>query len=124
MFSSILTGCINGVEGQIIRAEVDVSTGLPGFSLVGSLSGEVREARERVQVALRNGGYHIPPNKITVNLSPADIRKEGTGFDVPIAVGLLQSMGYFDEKFNPIKENCRSIKRMLIATLNTSRKNI
>jgi len=98
MFSSILTGCISGVDAAIIHAEVDVSTGLPGFSLVGSLSSEVREARERVQVSLKNVGYHIPPNKITINLSPADLRKEGTGYDVPIAVGLLQSLGYFEEK--------------------------
>lgn len=98
MYSSILTGCISGIDAAIVHAEVDVSTGLPGFSLVGSLSSEVREAKERVQVALKNAGYHIPPNKITINLSPADLRKEGTGYDVPIAVGLLQSMGYFDEK--------------------------
>ncbi len=98
MYSSILTGCISGLDAAIIHAEVDISTGLPGFSLVGSLSNEVKEARERVQVALKNVGFHIPPNKITVNLSPANIRKEGTGFDVPIAIGLLQAMGHFTEK--------------------------
>lgn len=98
MFSSILTGCISGIDAALVHAEVDVSTGLPGFSMVGSLSSEVRESRERVQVALKNVGYHIPPHKITVNLSPADLRKEGTGYDVPIAIGLLQSMEYFDAK--------------------------
>lgn len=95
MYSSILTGCISGMDAAIIRTEVDISTGLPGFLLVGSLGSEVKEARERVQVALKNTGYHIPPNKITVNLSPANIKKDGTGFDVPIAVGLLQAMGCF-----------------------------
>lgn len=96
MFSSILTGCISGIDAAIIHTEVDISTGLPGFSLVGSLGSEVREARERVQVALKNAGFHIPPNKITVNLSPANLRKEGTGFDVPIAIGILASMGCFE----------------------------
>ena len=58
--------------------------------MVGSLGNEAKEARERVQVALKNCGYSIPPNKVTINLSPANIRKEGTGYDVPIAIGLLQ----------------------------------
>ena len=97
MYSSILTGCISGIDAAIIQVEVDISTGLPGFLLVGSLGNEVKEARERVQVALKNVGFHIPPNKITVNLSPANIRKEGTGFDVPIAIGLLHAMGFFSE---------------------------
>lgn len=98
MFSSILTGGLNGMEAYLLRAEVDISSGLPGFCMVGSLSNEVREAKERVQVALKNAGYDIPPNKVTINLSPANIRKEGTGYDVPIAVGILQSLGYFEEK--------------------------
>lgn len=98
MYQSILTGCLRGVDGDIVCAEVDVSTGLPGISMVGSLSTEAREAKERVIVALKNGGFEVPPNKITINLSPADIRKEGTGFDLPIAVGLLACLGFFDEK--------------------------
>jgi len=65
--------------------------------MVGSLSGEVRESKERVQVALKNAGFDIPPTHITVNLSPADCRKEGTAFDLPIAVGILQAMGFFAE---------------------------
>lgn len=98
MFSSVLTGGLNGMEAYLLHAEVDISTGLPGFCMVGSLSNEVKEAKERVQVALKNAGFDIPPNKITINLSPANIRKEGTGYDVPIAVGLLLSLGYFEEK--------------------------
>jgi len=103
MFSSVLTGGLNGMEAYLLCAEVDISSGLPGFSMVGSLSNEVREAKERVQVALKNAGYDMPPNKVTVNLSPANIRKEGTGYDLPIAIGILQSLGYFD------KEACESI---------------
>lgn len=97
MFSSILTGGLNGMEAYLLHAEVDISNGLPGFCMVGSLCNEVREAKERVQVALKNAGYDIPPNKVTINLSPANIRKEGTGYDVPIAVGILQSLGYFEK---------------------------
>lgn len=98
MFSSIMTGCVAGMEAFLLRAEVDSSNGLPGFSMVGSLGNEAKEAKERVQVALKNAGYHIPPNKITINLSPANIRKDGTGYDVPIAVGILHSLGFFDAK--------------------------
>ena len=98
MFSSILTGCVAGMEAFLLHAEVDVSNGLPGFCMVGSLGNEAKEARERVQVALKNCGYSIPPNKVTINLSPANIRKEGTGYDVPIAIGLLQDLGYFEEE--------------------------
>lgn len=96
MFSSVLTGGLNGMDAYLLQAEVDISHGLPGFCMVGSLSNEVREAKERIQVALKNTGFDIPPNKITVNLSPAHIRKEGTGYDLPIAVGVLQCLGYFE----------------------------
>ncbi len=97
MFSSITTGGLDGMEAYLLQAEVDISTGLPGFCMVGSLGNEVREAKERIQVALKNAGFDVPPNKITINLSPANIHKEGTGYDVPIAVGLLMSLGYFEE---------------------------
>lgn len=98
MFSSVITGGLDGMEAYLLRAEVDISTGLPGFCMVGSLGNEVREAKERIQVALKNAGFDVPPNKITVNLSPANIRKEGTGYDVPIAIGLLMGLGYFEEE--------------------------
>ncbi|MCM1118201.1 MAG: YifB family Mg chelatase-like AAA ATPase [bacterium] len=98
MYSSILTGSLYGIEANLIHVEVDISTGLPGFSMVGSLSNEVREARERVQVALKNADFDIPPKKITINLAPANLKKDGTGFDVPIAIGILQTLGYFREQ--------------------------
>ena len=98
MYGSIMTGSLYGIEANLIHVEVDISTGLPGFSMVGSLSGEVREARERVQVSLKNAGFDIPPKKVTINLAPADLKKDGTGFDVPIAVGILQTLGYFREE--------------------------
>lgn len=98
MYSSILTGALFGIEASLVHVEVDISTGLPGFSMVGSLGSEVREARERVQVALKNADFDIPPKKITINLAPANLKKDGTGFDVPIAIGILQTLGYFKEE--------------------------
>jgi len=84
---------IKGVEGVPILVEADVSDGLPGFSMVGYLSSEVREAQDRVRTALRNSGFRLPARKVTINLSPADIRKEGTAFDLPIAVAILAASG-------------------------------
>lgn len=92
MFCVINSFALVGIDAQPVRVEVDVGNGLPGINLVGSLSAEVREARERVRVALRNAGYPVPAKKITVNLSPADIRKEGTGFDLAIAIGILTGL--------------------------------
>ncbi len=94
MISTIIAGGLHGVEACLVEVEVDISTGLPGFCMVGSLGGEVKEARERVQVALKNTGIELPPRKITVNLAPANIRKEGTAYDLPIAVGVMTSSGY------------------------------
>ncbi|MCM1568769.1 MAG: YifB family Mg chelatase-like AAA ATPase [Roseburia sp.] len=95
MYSTILSGALLGVNACPVQVEVDVAAGLPTFSMVGSLGGEVREARERVWAALKNAGLEIPPMRITVNLSPGDIRKEGTAFDLPIAMGLLEALSYF-----------------------------
>lgn len=95
MFSTITTGALLGVEAYLVNVEVDIAGGLPSFSMVGLLGGEVRESRERVCVALKNTGLDIPPTRITVNLSPADRKKEGTAFDLPIAIGILESLGYF-----------------------------
>lgn len=78
---------------EIVMVETDVSDGLPSFEMVGLLNSEVKEAKERVRSAIKNTGYLLPPKKITVNLSPADIRKEGSSFDLPIAVGILNSIG-------------------------------
>lgn len=94
MFSTIQSAAICGIEAIAIHVEVDTSQGLPGFLMVGYLSSEVKEAGERVRVALKNSGISIPPSRITVNFSPADTRKEGTAFDLPVAVGILQSLGH------------------------------
>ena len=89
---------LDGIHAVPIRVEVDISTGLPVFDMVGYLSSEVREAKERVRTALHNCGIVLPAKRITVNLSPANIRKTGTGFDLPIAVALLLSLGLIEEK--------------------------
>ncbi|MCR5371309.1 MAG: YifB family Mg chelatase-like AAA ATPase [Clostridium sp.] len=96
MFSKINTYGIHGVESYRIAAEVDVSDGLPGFSMVGYLAEETREAQERVRTALRNAGFSIPPRRVTVNLSPAGIRKSGTSFDCAVALGILCCIGKLD----------------------------
>ena len=81
MYCMINAGAIHGIDSYITHLEVDASNGMPGFEMVGLLNSEVREARERVKVALKNSHFDIPPMKITISLSPADIRKEGSAFD-------------------------------------------
>lgn len=92
MYSKVMSGIPLGIEGMLISVESDTSNGLPGFDLVGYLAASVREARDRVRSALKNTGFIIPAKKITVNLSPADIRKDGTGFDLAIAIAVLMSL--------------------------------
>lgn len=97
MYSRTFSGAIFGMEGRIVKVEADVCDGLPLFSMVGFLGSEVKEARERVRIALKNFGYRLPPKHITINLSPADMRKEGTVFDLSIALGILGAMGYVSQ---------------------------
>ena len=105
MFASVTSGAILGIQSYLVQVEVNATTGLPGFSMVGLLSAEVREAAQRVRVALKNTDIKIPPLNITINLSPADLRKEGTAFDLPIAVGVLVAI----EQIKP-----EAIENMLI----------
>lgn len=93
MFSKIHSVGITGIDGYLVQVEADVSDGLPGFVMVGVLASEVREAQDRVRTALKNSGYRLPPKKVTINLSPADRRKSGTGFDLPIAIAVLCASG-------------------------------
>ncbi len=93
MYSTVAAGALCGLSSFVVQVEVCVTGGLPCFDMVGSLSSEVREARERVKVALLNSNIAIPPRRITINLAPADVRKEGNGYDFPIAVGVLLALG-------------------------------
>ncbi|MCR5431938.1 MAG: YifB family Mg chelatase-like AAA ATPase [Lachnospiraceae bacterium] len=89
MVSVVFSAAIGGIYAQIINVEADVSDGLPVFNMVGYLSSEVKEAKDRVRTSIRNSGFLLKPKHITVNLSPANIRKTGTGFDLPVAVSIL-----------------------------------
>ncbi|MBQ7795243.1 MAG: YifB family Mg chelatase-like AAA ATPase [Lachnospiraceae bacterium] len=93
MFGKINGMYLQGLDGLRIFIEADVSDGLPGYVFVGYLASEVRESQDRVRTAIRNLGLSLPPKKVTINLSPADIRKEGTGFDLAIAVAILMAHG-------------------------------
>jgi len=97
LFSKSYSGVTIGIDGYIISVEADVSDGLPEFCMVGGLASEVKEAKERVRIALKNSGYKLQPKKITVNLSPADMRKQGTTFDLPIAISILAASGYIPQ---------------------------
>lgn len=99
MYSNVASGTIVGIQGVLIQVEADVADGLPGFHMVGYLSSEVRESSERIRTAIRNSGFDYPPKRIVVNLSPADIRKGGSGFDLPIAIAILISLGYIPQEF-------------------------
>jgi magnesium chelatase family protein len=93
VLSSIRSAAVHGVQAVLIRVEVDVTSGLPAFTTVGLPDSAVRESRERVRTAIRNAGLAFPPDRITVNLAPADLRKEGASFDLPIALGILAATG-------------------------------
>ena len=92
MFCYVLSGGIIGIESFPVRVETDISNGMPSLEIVGYAGGEVREAKDRVRTALKNAGYLLPVARITVNLSPGDVKKTGTGFDLPIAVSMLMCM--------------------------------
>lgn len=89
MLAKVLSSAVIGIEAYIVEVEVDISQGLPSFSTVGLPEGAVRESKERVKASIKNSGYHFPSDRITVNLAPADIKKEGTAFDLPMALGIL-----------------------------------
>ncbi|MBQ5624905.1 MAG: ATP-dependent protease, partial [Phascolarctobacterium sp.] len=98
MFANVYGETTRGIEGVKINVEVDVSNGLPAFDIVGLPTMSVREARERVKSALRNSDYPFPMTHITVNLAPADLKKDGSGLDVPIAVGILVSSKFLSQE--------------------------
>lgn len=93
MYQSILSGAYRGMDSYLISVEVDVSDGLPCMEMIGYLASQVKESRERVRIGIKNSGYKIPPKRITISLSPSDIRKEGNGFDLAVALGILSAAG-------------------------------
>lgn len=89
VLAKVLSAAIVGIDAHLVEVEVDLSSGLPQFSIVGLPDATVRESRDRVRAALKNSGFQFPVKKITVNLAPANIKKEGAGLDLAIAVGIL-----------------------------------
>src|ERR1043165_9813452 len=93
MLACLRTAAVFGVDACPVNVEVDVSFGLPSFTMVGLPDTSVRESRDRTRSATRNSGFEFPKHRITVNLAPADVRKAGASFDLPIALGLLAASG-------------------------------
>ncbi len=93
MISKVFTASLVGIDALVVEVEVDLARGLPSFSVVGLADVAVKESKERVRSAIKNSAQKFPPHRITVNLAPADLRKEGAAFDLPIAVGILSRQG-------------------------------
>src|SRR6059036_4187222 len=101
MLASLRTAAVFGIEACPVHVEVDVSFGFPGFTMVGLPDASVRESRDRVRSAIRNSGFEFPAHRITVNLAPADVRKGGASFDLPIALGILAASGVVERRHVP-----------------------
>jgi magnesium chelatase family protein len=97
MLAKVLSSAVIGIDAYVVEVEVDISQGLPNFSTVGLPEGAVRESKERVKASIKNSGYHFPSDRITVNLAPADIKKEGSAFDLPMALGILAATGILSQ---------------------------
>ncbi len=106
MLSTVYTGAIRGIEGFSVSVEVDIAPGMPTLTVVGLPDTEVRESKERVVAAVRNSGFDFPLKRITVNLSPAELRKSGTQFDLPIALGILAASEQLSE---PAREKLKDL---------------
>ena len=98
MLAKVLSSAVLGIDAYRVEVEVDIASGLPTFTTVGLPETSVKESKERVKSAISNSGYRFPDDRITVNLAPADIKKEGTGFDLPIALGILAATGIIPQK--------------------------
>src|SRR5437660_5749033 len=98
MLACLRSAAVFGVDACPVHVEVDVSFGLPSFTMVGLPDTSVRESHARVKSAIRNSGFEFPPYKVTVNLAPADVRKAGSAFDLPIALGILAASGVVERR--------------------------
>ena len=98
MLAIVKSTVLHGLDGQIVEVEVDVSRGLPCFDIVGLPDTSVRESKDRVRSAIKNSGFEFPVKRITVNLAPADLKKEGPIYDLPVAVGILAATGQLPQE--------------------------
>ncbi len=103
MLARVRSAAVLGIDAYPVEVEVDITNGLPSFSTVGLPQGAVKEGRERVNAALQNAGFGFPLKRITVNLAPADVRKDGSAFDLPIAIGLLAASGQLPQE--PLRQH-------------------
>jgi magnesium chelatase family protein len=101
VLASLLSAVVVGVEASLVHVEVDVSFGIPNFTVVGLPDAAVRESRDRVRSAIRNSGFAFPQHRVTVNLAPADVRKDGSAFDLALALGLLAASGELPRRTFP-----------------------
>ena len=113
MLASLRTAAVFGIEACPVHVEVDVSFGFPGFTMVGLPDASVRESRDRVRAAIRNSGFEFPAHRITVNLAPADVRKAGASFDLPIALGILAAQGVVKSSTACCSASCPSTDRFI-----------
>ncbi|MEM2592075.1 MAG: magnesium chelatase domain-containing protein, partial [Thermofilaceae archaeon] len=93
MFAKAISGAVVGIDAELIEVQCDIALGLPTFTIVGLPQKEVQESRERIRSALKNAGFDFPAKRITVNLAPADLPKEGVGLDLPLALAILVATG-------------------------------
>ena len=98
MLAKVLSASFFGVEGYLIDVEVDISNGLPMFNIVGLGDIAISESKERVRASIKNSGFDFAPKRVVVNLSPAHIRKEGSSFDLAIALGILTAYGHINDE--------------------------
>lgn len=96
MIAKIYSSCVIGIDAYEVAVETDIGGGLPGFNIVGLPDMVIKESRDRIKSAIKNSGFSFPSKKITMNLAPADIKKEGASFDLPIALSILSSEGVLD----------------------------
>ena len=101
MLARVLSCAIVGLDGALVEVEVDIAPGLPAFTIVGLPDAAVQEAKDRVRAAIRNTGYQFPMKRITVNLAPADLKKVGPSYDLPIAIGIIAASGQVPESWRP-----------------------
>ena len=91
MFTTINSASLAGIKALPVEVEVDVARGLPNFVVVGLADSAIKESKERIRAAIKNCGFKFPPRRITINLAPADLKKEGTALDLPAALGIIAS---------------------------------
>lgn len=100
MLGKALSASLCGISASVVSVEADVSSGIPYFDIIGNLSGNTREGRDRVKNAIRNAGFRLPPSKIVVNMAPAEVRKDGTQYDLAVAIAVLTAYGVLAEVFS------------------------